>query len=64
MGRVFPYKIFIDLKILKKIFLKFFKNNISVEKLHLDGNWIEHNGAKYLSRMIRQNDFITELVGI
>ncbi len=40
------------------------KNNINVEKLNLDGNWIECNGAKYLSRMIRQNDFITELVHI
>ena len=27
----------------------------------LDGNWIEYSGAKYLSRMVRQNDFITEL---
>lgn len=40
------------------------KNNFQTEKLHLDGNWIECNGAKYLSRMIRQNDFITELVSI
>jgi hypothetical protein len=30
--------------------------------LHLDGNWIECNSAKYISKMIRQNDFITELV--
>ena len=28
----------------------------------LDGNWIlEAQGVKYISRMIRQNDFITEL---
>lgn len=39
-------------------------NNFHVEKLYLDGNWIEFNGAKYLSRMVRQNDFITELVNI
>ncbi len=32
-----------------------------MEKLYLDGNWIECDGAKYLSRMIRQNDFITDL---
>jgi Ran GTPase-activating protein (RanGAP) involved in mRNA processing and transport len=37
------------------------KSNIKVEKLLLDGNWIEAEGAKYISRMIRQNDFITEL---
>lgn len=37
-------------------------NNYQVEKLYLDGNWIEENGMKYIARMIRQNDFITELV--
>lgn len=36
-------------------------NNIHVEKLLLDGNWIQAEGAKYISRMIRQNDFITEV---
>ncbi|RMZ94674.1 leucine-rich repeat-containing 74B-like, partial [Brachionus plicatilis] len=36
-------------------------HNFNVEKLYLDGNWIEFSGAKYLSRMVRQNDFITEL---
>jgi len=40
---------------------KCFQNNFHVEKLYLDGNWIECDGAKYLSRMIRQNDFITDL---
>ena len=38
-------------------------SNFKVEKLDLDGNWIKYDGAKYLSRMIRANDFITELVG-
>ena len=32
-----------------------------MEKLDLDGNWIDKGGAKYISKMIRQNDFITEL---
>jgi len=36
-------------------------NNSKIEKLFLDGNFIEGQGAKYLSRMLRQNDFITEL---
>jgi Ran GTPase-activating protein (RanGAP) involved in mRNA processing and transport len=37
------------------------KNNFRVEKLDLEGNAIDCNGAKYLSKMIRKNDFITEL---
>ena len=41
---------------------KSLSNNFHVEKLFLDGNWIEQDGIKYISKMIRQNDFITELV--
>lgn len=44
------------------MFFNFEKNNFNVEKLYLDGNWIVYNGAKYVARMIRKNDFITELV--
>jgi len=49
---------------LKVIPCRYFMAHIDNQKLklHLDGNWIEYAGAKYLSRMIRMNDFITELV--
>ncbi|CAF0808189.1 unnamed protein product [Didymodactylos carnosus] len=39
-------------------------SNINVEKLFLDGNYLQQAAAKYISRMIVTNDFITELVYI
>ena len=34
---------------------------MKIEKLSLDGNIIGAEGAKYIARMIRKNDIITEL---
>ncbi|CAF3994114.1 unnamed protein product [Rotaria sp. Silwood2] len=36
-------------------------SNLSIERLFLDGNYLQQQAAKYISRMIVINDFITEL---
>ena len=38
------------------------KSNLFVEKLLLDGNFLQQQAAKYIAQMIVTNDFITELV--
>ncbi len=39
-----------------------FQINTTIETIDLEGNSIEGDGAKYLSRMLRENLYITELV--
>lgn len=39
-----------------------FKDNITLEKLNLQGNWIEGAGGLAMARMLEENDYITELV--
>ncbi|CAF1217272.1 unnamed protein product [Rotaria magnacalcarata] len=36
-------------------------SNLSVERLYLDGNYLQQQAAKYVSRLLLVNDFITEL---
>lgn len=38
------------------------QDNITLEKLNLQGNWIEGDGAAAMARMLEENDYITELV--
>ncbi|CAF3550873.1 unnamed protein product [Rotaria sp. Silwood1] len=40
---------------------KTLSSNLSIERLFLDGNYLQQQAAKYISRMIIINDFITEL---
>jgi hypothetical protein len=35
-----------------------------VESLLLDGNYLQQQAAKYISKLIAKNDFILELVSI
>lgn len=37
------------------------RDNITVEKLNLKGNWIQGEGGQAVSRMLEENDYITEL---
>lgn len=37
------------------------RNNISLEKLNLDGNWIGSEGGECMARMLEENEYITEL---
>ena len=41
---------------------KHLRKNKYVQVLKLDGNWMDELGMKYLSSMIRYNNYITELV--
>ncbi|PVD26157.1 hypothetical protein C0Q70_13826 [Pomacea canaliculata] len=38
------------------------QRNTIIEKLNLEGNGIEHEGAKFLARILKENLYITELV--
>ncbi|XP_052276174.1 leucine-rich repeat-containing protein 74B-like isoform X1 [Dreissena polymorpha] len=38
------------------------RDNITLEKLNLQGNWIEGEGGLAMARMLEENDYITELV--
>lgn len=38
------------------------RDNITLEKLNLQGNWIEGDGGLAMARMLEENDYITELV--
>lgn len=38
------------------------QDNITLEKLNLQGNWIEGAGGLAMARMLEDNDYITELV--
>ncbi len=38
------------------------RENISLERLNLAGNWMEGEGGMYMARMLTDNDYITELV--
>ncbi|CAF1129647.1 unnamed protein product [Rotaria sordida] len=40
---------------------KTLSSNLNIERLFLDGNYLQQQAAKYISRMIIVNDFITEL---
>ena len=45
------------------LFLFYFvQDNITLEKLNLQGNWIEGDGGSAMARMLEDNDYITELV--
>ncbi|KAL4238564.1 hypothetical protein ACF0H5_003271 [Mactra antiquata] len=37
------------------------RDNITLEKLNLQGNWIEGEGGVAMARMLEENDYITEL---
>ena len=38
------------------------QDNITLERLNLAGNWMEGEGAMHMSRMLQENDYITDLV--
>lgn len=38
------------------------RDNITLEKLNLQGNWMEGDGGAAMARMLEDNDYITELV--
>lgn len=40
------------------------QNSISLEKLNIQGNWIEEEGGRAMARMLEENDYITEMVNI
>ena len=40
------------------------QDNVTLEKLNLQGNWIEGDGGLAMARMLEDNDYITELVSI
>ena len=40
----------------------FFQINTHIERIDLEGNAIESDGAKYLGRMLRDNLYISEVV--
>ena len=39
-----------------------FQTNRKIEKIDLEGNWIESQGSIYLAQMLGNNIYITELV--
>lgn len=39
-----------------------FQDNVTLEKLNLQGNWIEGEGGLAMARMLEDNDYITEIV--
>ncbi|XP_053375061.1 leucine-rich repeat-containing protein 74B-like isoform X2 [Mercenaria mercenaria] len=38
------------------------RDNITLEKLNLQGNWIEGDGGLAMARMLEENDYITEMI--
>ena len=38
------------------------QDNITLEKLNLQGNWMTGDGGAAMARMLEDNDYITELV--
>jgi len=40
------------------------QDNVTLEKLNLNGNWIEGEGGEAIARMLEENEYITELVRI
>ena len=46
------------------IFVNVLQDNVTLEKLNLQGNWIEGDGGLAMARMLEDNDYITELVSI
>ena len=43
-------------------FYGIFQTNRKIEKIDLEGNWIESQGSIYLAQMLGNNIYITELV--
>ena len=43
-------------------FYVIFQTNRKIEKIDLEGNWIESQGSIYLAQMLGNNIYITELV--
>ncbi|XP_074657398.1 uncharacterized protein LOC141910602 [Tubulanus polymorphus] len=41
---------------------KVLKDNITLEKIDLQGNWMEADGGRYIAKMMEDNYYITELV--
>ena len=39
-----------------------FQDNHDIETLDLEGNWVEKEGVKYLSDMLRENIYLTDVV--
>lgn len=39
------------------------KNNTFITNLDLEDNWLEGEGGEYVARMLKENCYITELVG-
>ncbi|XP_069118143.1 leucine-rich repeat-containing protein 74B-like isoform X2 [Argopecten irradians] len=37
------------------------RDNVTLEKLNLNGNWIEGQGGEAMARMLEENDYISEL---
>ncbi|XP_060069058.1 leucine-rich repeat-containing protein 74B-like [Ylistrum balloti] len=37
------------------------RDNVTLEKLNLDGNWIEGPGGEAMARMLEENDYISEV---
>lgn len=38
------------------------QTNKKIEKINLEGNWIEAEGSIYLAKMLKNNIYVTELV--
>jgi hypothetical protein len=38
------------------------QDNITIERLNLEGNWMEADGAKAMAKMLEENDYISDVV--